>query len=104
MGTTVVNLAGVLFFVLSFGVAHGLRATVLPRMSHPVTLALALGLCVLGDLAWRWTRGRRNWFASAHGGTFCLIPLWLFGLLWMAKAGYETFNGPIPAASLAGLR
>ena len=104
MGTIVVNLAGVLFFFLSFAIAYGLRATVLPRMSHLLMLGVALGLCVLADLAWRWTRGNRKWFAPANGGTFCLLPLWLFGLLWMAKAGYEAFYGPIPAASLAGLR
>ena len=104
MAKTVVNLAGALFFFLSFAVAYGLRATVLPRLSHLMVLAVALGLCVFADLAWRWTRGNRKWFAAANGGTFCLLPLWVFGLIWMAKAGYEAFYGPITGVSLAGPR
>ena len=104
MGTIVVNLAGVLFFVLSFGIAYGLRATAMPRMSQLTMLFVALGCCVLADLVWRWKRGNRKWFTPAQGATFCVLPLWVFGLLWMAKAGYEAFYGPIPGASLAGLR
>src|SRR5262245_33518510 len=73
---------GVGMLAVSIGVAFAMGQLLgvsgnVPQMLIAGPIALAC------DVTYRWKHPAGHWIHPSKGGSFCLVPVWVFGTLWL---------------------
>lgn len=63
------------------GVLVGVAVAALPLSVGGAALFACGSLWVVADVAYRWKRGGRSFFAPSRGGQLYFVPVWVLGLL-----------------------
>ncbi len=79
----VFNVAGLLMCIIGFASAFVIGHAV-GIAAEGFLMMIAGPLCAALDLGYRYSRGERRWFNPRSGGTLFFVPVWIFGILWLA--------------------
>ena len=85
------NTAGTLMFLAAFGAAYGIMRG-LGVMNEGLVMLVAGPLLAIADLLYRRHKHVRL-LRGAGGGTFLLLPVWLWGVFWTGLGAFYYVRG-----------
>jgi hypothetical protein len=93
------NLIGLGMLALSAAAAFGV-AYLLGASGETPFLLIAGPIALACDVAYRWKHPRGHWLHPNKGGSFCFVPVWVFGALWLVLGIARTLTGQDRAGML----
>jgi hypothetical protein len=87
-----VNVTGIIILAIGFGIAFAVGF--LGGFNDEGRLMIIAGVLVsLIDFTMRVTRQDGHLFYPSRGGALFFIPVWIFGMLWVAFGTYDVMTG-----------